>query len=243
MAQSRKKTNGSPRSRRIKPNSRQDNFARFRDLQCFAEAHDRLAQGWPCPEVARFVQDIKGEYKNVTRVGLINILKSYRKTIPKAQMAKHLAPKVAQRAVAVVEEGMDELVEMQKLYRLQMDRVDIDLKTERNINKLLPSMTQEIRTAREILHSYAQLKMDLGLSKRQLGKLDVDARVVAEAVVRYGDTVGEVISNPESRRKVLSLAQRLLSTAARETSDEAAAEAMIIDAVAEPVEEAAEVSE
>jgi hypothetical protein len=237
MVQSKKK-NGSPRSRRIKPTSRQESFVRLRDLKCFAEAHDRLAQGWPCPEVARFIQDLKGEYTNVTRVGLINILKNYRKTIPAAELAMHKVPKDVQRAVELVEEGMDELVEMQKLYRLQMNRVDIDMQTEAKINKLLPSMTQEIRTAREILNNYAQLKMDLGLSKRQLGKLDVDARVVAEAVVRYGDTVGEVIQNPESRRKVLGLAQRLLASAAKEVRSEKAAEAIVIDAVGTTVEPA-----
>jgi hypothetical protein len=98
-----------------------------------------------------------------------------------------------------------------------MDRVAIDFKTEQNIKKLLPSMTQEIRTAREILASAAQLKMDLGINDRKLGTVSVDATLMADVATRYADNPGvvKVLDSSESRRKVLAIAERLLSIAER----------------------------
>jgi hypothetical protein len=57
--------------------------------------------------------------------------------------------------------------------------------------------------------------MDLGLSKRHLGKMDVEARLLADVAVQYNKPeVQNVLANPQSRKKVLGLAERLMSRAA-----------------------------
>ena len=67
------------------------------------------------------------------------------------------------------------------------------------------------------------LKMDLGLSKRHLGQMDVEARLMADVAVRYNKPeVQNVLSNPQSRKKVLNLVERLMSRSATSLSEEMA---------------------
>lgn len=197
--------------------SRSTNFSGIRNLKCFKELHKRLVEeGQPAKLVAEWVQQERNEMTQYTVGTLTNMLTEYRYSIPAVQRAGPLN-QVFQKAVEEVKEGLDELDEMHRLYKVQMQRIEIDFQTEKNIKKLLPSMTQEIRTAREILSSAAQLKMDLGINQRNIGKVDVETTLMADVATRYADSpsVVRVLDSGESRRKVLGLAERLLAIADR----------------------------
>ncbi len=227
----------SKRSFRVRPQNRDTGHNRIRTLGCFQEVYDRILDGWPLTEIARFIQDVKKEAVDITRMGLVSALQDFRKTIPPAELTKKRMTPVYVEAAKTVEEGIDELVELEKLYKLQMRRIDIDVLNEKNIKKLLPTTGQEIRIAREVLSTYADLKMDLGLSKRHLGKMDVEARLLADVAVRYNKPeVQNVLANPQSRKKVLSLVERLMSKSAASLRDEAEAEATVITVPAEAAE-------
>lgn len=202
---------------RIRPVSRSTNFASVRNLKCFKELHKKLVEeGVSGRIVAAWVQDERNEMTHMTPASLVNLLTEYRMSIPATKRAGPLNI-VFEKSVAEVKAGLDELDEMHRLYKMQMERVGIDFQTEKNIKKLLPSMTQEIRTAREILSSAAQLKMDLGINDRKLGSVNVDATLMADVASRYADNPGvaKVLDSSESRRKVLAIAERLLSIAER----------------------------
>ena len=223
--------------RPIRPASRDTGHHRVRTLVCFQEVYDRILDGWPLSEVARFIHEVKKEALDLGRSGLVAALQDYRKTIPPAELVKKRLTPVFIEAAKEVEEGIDELQELEKLYKLQMGRISIDLKNEQNIKKLLPTTGQEVRVAREILSNYADLKMDLGLSKRHLGQMDVEARLMADVAVRYNKPeVQTVLSNPQSRKKVLSLVERLMSKSAGALPDEVVTVPEVIDAPVEPVE-------
>lgn len=222
------------RSFRVRPVSRDTGHHRVRTLLCFSEVYERILDGWPLTEIARFIQDVKKEATDLTRAGLVSALQDYRKTIPPAELTKKRLTPVYMEAAKEVEQGLDELAELEKIYRLQMDRIAIDLKNEQNIKKLLPTTGQEVRIAREILSTYADLKMDLGLSKRHLGQMDVETRLLADVAVRYNKPdVQTVLANPQSRKKVLSLVEHLMGSAAAQTAT-AEAPAEVVDAPAEP---------
>ena len=104
------------------------------------------------------------------RESLIQTLKEFRGSIPPAMRAARVMPKAILEAREEVEKGLDELAALEDLYALQTQRMNIDGEVEKKIGKLIPTMTQEVRVAREILQTYADLKMDLGLSKRHLGR-------------------------------------------------------------------------
>jgi hypothetical protein len=208
------------RSFRVPLRGREDGHQRIRTLLCFQEVYDRILDGWPLSEVARFIQEVRKESTDIARKGLLSALEDYRKSIPPAELTKRRLTCTYFNAAAEVEEGLDELKELEKLYKKQLKRIEIDIKNEENIKKLLPTTGQEFRIAREILSNYADLKMDLGLSKRHLGQVDVEARLLADVAVRYNKPeVQTVLSNPQSRKKVLSLVERLMSKSAGSLSD------------------------
>jgi hypothetical protein len=65
--------------------------------------------------------------------------------------------------------------------------------------------------AREVLGAYADLKMDLGLSNRVGESVDVNVNITTD-VSRYGKkSVENVMNDPEKRRKVLNMAERMLA--------------------------------
>jgi hypothetical protein len=207
MAAKPKSTN----KKRINPTKRDTGFKLLRAMKCFQTVHEYLCEGMLAREVARYIQEDCREYKQAKRSTLETVLNNYRNTIPPAQLIKRRMPKLFHKVATEVNNKLDELEEYEKLYKMQMERINVDFQTEKKINKLMPTMTQEIRVAREILSSYADLKMDLGLSKRHLGQVDVDTRIIADISAKYEtEVVGHVVSKPESRRKLMQLADKLL---------------------------------
>lgn len=202
-----------PKPRRIRPVSRETRFLRLRGLKCFKELHQRLLEGWAPSKVAQFVQEDRKEYTDIGRASLETQLSEYRASLPPGEVVKERLPRFHAEQAEKVEKGFDELAEMEKLYDMQLKRIEIDAKIERGVGKLMPSMTQEIRTAREILSGIAQLKMDLGVNERHLGKMEVEAQVVQDVTKNYDPNVGKVMEKPESRRKLLGLAERFMSLA------------------------------
>ena len=188
----------------------------LRKLACFPEIHKRLIQEGQSLRTVRSWLREERLLPELSDENLLKQLQDYRTSVPAAEKAKPLNI-VVERAAEEIRKGLDELAEMERLYVLQMERIDIDFKNEKNIKKLLPTMTQEIRTAREILSASAQLKMDLGLDERHLGKVDVEATLLADVAEKYADSpaVAQVLDSGESRRKVLGLAERLLAIADR----------------------------
>jgi hypothetical protein len=168
--------------------------------------------GWSSADVVRMIQD---EYKELNHLSTSYVKKMvdlYRKEIPPSELALTTTnTKVAGRARRAVNNGLDELNELERLYRLQMKRVEIDVGNEEKINKLFPTTGREIFVAMKLLKQSADLKMDLGLLKRQLGEVSVVGENAAEISSRYNDeTVGQVLTDPDSRRKVFGMVTTLL---------------------------------
>jgi hypothetical protein len=202
---------------KTKPVSRATKSVALRNLKCFPELHKRLIdQGQSLRATAKWLREEQGVLTEMSNEALVKALQDYRASVPAAQRAKPMNV-VVERAAEEISKGMDELKEMERLYEMQMARIEIDFQTEKNIKKLLPTMTQEIRTAREILSASAQLKMDLGLNERHLGKVDVETTLLSDVAEKYADSpaVAKVLDDGESRRKVLGLAERLLAIADR----------------------------
>lgn len=189
-------------------------FAKLKALSCFQEVHKRLAGGSTLASVAKFVQHDRGEYTSVSEASLMAVLSEYRSSLAPSEKLPSNSPPM-QKAAKRLESGLDELAELERLYAIQMERLYIDFGTEKKIGKLIPTMTQEVRVAREILDNYAKLKMDLGLTEKHLGKAEVEVNVAAELTAKYGGSVVQkVIDNPASGRKVLAIAERFLALSA-----------------------------
>lgn len=160
----------------------------------------------------------------------MQVLQRYRDSIPPAQLMRRALPKEFEDAKKQVDDGLNALDELRDLYRLQMKRVAIGWNNEQNIKILLPTMTQEIRVARELLSGIADLEMDLGLATRAADEVNVNVNVSAD-LGRYGKkSIETVMNDPERRRKVLNVAERMLALPGR--LDKSTPSAEVIDATA-----------
>jgi len=203
----------------VRPVSRAARFERLRSLRCFDLVQERVKQGWPLAEVARYIQEDHQEALDTPRTALMAILKQFRASLPPGQLVEQRLPQVFQEAVARIETSLDEVVEMETLYALQMQRVRMDFETEKKINKLLPSMTSEIREARQILESVANLKMELGLKQRAATEhtmsMEIDGQLEGDLAQHFGSAAAKkVLTDAESRRKVSGIVERFLKLSA-----------------------------
>lgn len=189
-------------------------MTKFRAMKCFPEVHQHILEGWTPLEVAKFIQDDRKEYTDATRGTVVNNVKEYRASLPPGELIARRMPAVFNDAAKKLKEGVDEVQELEWLTRFQKRRLKIDGTTERKINKLLPSMTQEVRAHVEVLRTLSSVKMDLGLNKRHLGSIEVDATVVAGVVDKYGtSSVAKVLQNSASRQKVMGIAEKFMALA------------------------------
>jgi hypothetical protein len=200
------------------PKSRAPRFQRFRALDCFEEAHQMLLDGLPPQHVADFIQEECQEYTDVTRESLGVILCGYRGELPLEDKVPVL-PQHLQRSIAKARKGLHELNEMEDLYRLQRARVDIDAELERNINKLLPTTAQEVRVALDILDKSARIKLDLGIAKAVYGGKEESDPIENLTARVEDDGVRKVLENPESRLRLMGLADKLVSLAGEKKID------------------------
>jgi predicted metal-dependent hydrolase len=189
-------------------------------------------------ELARYIQDERREYRDVTRPSLVNMLHKYRATFPPGSLIAKRLPKVFSKAAEQVRKGVDEVKELEELVLLQKKRLKIDSGTEKKIGKLLPTTVQEVRALREVLSTLKDVKMDLGLSKRHLGELSVDTTLIAGVIGCYGSpSVAKVMQNAQSRQKVLGVAERFLALAAASEDSEivdSSGEVIDVEPVASP---------
>jgi hypothetical protein len=202
---------------KAKPPGRSAQFKKLRSLACYQEVYERICAGWPLAQVARFIQEERREYTEISRRGLEQQLTEFRKQMPPGDLVQKRFPEVFDKAKEKVEQSIDELAELEELYRIQMHRIGVDFATEKGIRKLLPSMTAEIREARSILKDLADLKLEMGVLGRAPKGVDVNVGVEVEATLaegvmaQFGDeAVQKVLQDPESRRKVMGVVERFL---------------------------------
>lgn len=208
-------TNATAKKRKtanIRPIHRETRHVFLRGLSCFKELHAKLLEGWTAQELARLIQE-RGEGEDLSEQALQFRVREYRDDLPPGVLATKRASHAIGNAHQKLREGLDELHEMEELYRLQMERLNIDFTHEKNMKKLLPTVTQEIRTAREILSNIADLKMDLGMTDRHLGTLGVNASLADQLAGFDNPKIAAVFASAERRQRLLTVATALVKKA------------------------------
>ncbi len=211
-----KAKDSSKRRPRIRPKSRElkkTGLAKLRNCRCFEEVDRRLRLGWSSMELTKFVRDENGECTDITEAYVRKLIDQHRLSIPPADLSlTSTNAKVVKNAAQKMSNGLSELAELEKLYDIQKSRIDISFTNEQGMQMLLPSTGREVFYAMKILKQSADLKASLGLTKMHLGTVEVTGHRAAEIGDRYGsDAIGGVIADPDSRRKLLNLTDRLLA--------------------------------
>ena len=190
--------------------------------------------GWTAKALATAIQDEFGELGDLARGTVQRLVEDYRKTIPPMELSAACPTSVVGRnATRKVAEGLNELKELERLYSMQMERIEIDFTNEKTIKKLFPNTGREVFVAMKLLKQSADLKMDLGLAKRQLGTVELTGEKAVVIGERYGEEAAKVLTDPESGRKVLQLAQRLAQLGLNANVDSVIDPTKVIDVASE----------
>lgn len=182
-------------------------FAKLRRMKCWPEVERRIKAGYPLKDIGRYIQDDREEYTNVRPKSLEKELSKYRDSLPAGEVVARHMPDAFMKKMKEFEEGTDELVYLDKLMGMQMERLEKMMEQLRKIDIWLPSqnMPRELDVARKLAYSRSQLKMDLGLSKRDMGKLTLESELVERAREKWGHEVAQTVSDPDSRKKVIDI--------------------------------------
>lgn len=200
-------------------------YARLKNLSCFKEVKRMLLEGYPVPEIVKFIQEDQKEYTDVTSEHLTQLLYRFRKEeIKPAEIGIRRMPKAFLDMWKAVEKKIPEIRELLWLYNLQKERIGIDVTTEKNIKKLFATTHREIQTAAQLLRNLVDMKMDLGIKERDLGKLTIDGDLIPmlqnEAARLNLPELERVGLDPESRRRVLDLVEFLMRLGNNDKFDE-----------------------
>jgi len=199
------------RSRAPRPKSKPaGKHARLRLLDCFPELQAKFKRGYPPTEIAEWLQETKMECTDISRESLITSLHRYKKDLGPIPLASPVVPEVVAAAEEKIAKGLDELEELEKIFELQMCRVNIGHQFEKNSKILNRFINQEVALAAQILQKRHNIKMDLGYDGgRDLGTLNIRPELVDNLRDRHGEEVVDAMGDAEARGRALSIARSL----------------------------------
>ena len=150
--------------------TRNDAYALLKELPYFDEIDSRIKANISVKEVARWIQEDRGGRLDVTREGLEKQLFRYKRNLLPGEVAEK-QPMFFQKQIEKLERGVDEIEELEKLYLLQLHRMDRCIKAEDAADELSGSTRPEIRLAVDILSKMVEKKAQLGLIEHEPKKI------------------------------------------------------------------------
>ena len=197
-------------------------FKRIKKLRCFQEVYERVCAGYPIPDVARYIQEEQGEYLDVTRPSLCEMIRDWaaREIVPVDLIAARL-PHMVVKATKEFGERLEDLRRLEVSYQVALYRLDLAHGEERRTGRINPQVDKHLKSVVEIVRQMHDIKMDLGLTgSRDLGTLTVSAERLEEIRTRYGDGAARAFADPVQRAQVLGLLKRVKRLAGREDLEE-----------------------
>jgi hypothetical protein len=143
------------------------------------------------------------------RIDALQVFADNRKYVPSA-----FAKQIYERAI---KDGIEELVELEAMYRTQRHRVDRLVEIETAQNGYIEGIAKEMSLATDTLMKRVAVKEKLGL-------IDGDSKFRDQLDIKgYSENTTEVLSNPESRHRVIALIERIKRNEEKKQKEESAA--------------------
>jgi hypothetical protein len=205
-------------------------FAKLRGLRCFNIIDKMIRDGYALTQVAEFIQVESGEYTDVQRDSLSELLRNYRSSLPPAEIVSIHQSRNFLDAARNLKDGVKVLDELEYLYRLQKLRIEHFVGKEEETGVMTKAMSREMDSARMLVDKIHTVRLDLGMDERHLGTLTIQAEAIAAAEERYGGRVAEVLRNPEKRRRVLTVLEAVTSKRQLQSGEEVIQAEVVSDA-------------
>lgn len=201
----------------IKPTSRPTEFKELSELppEVLAEVKSKLTEGISTYQVADFIHK-QGHCLDHEVAALARELRRWaNKAIPLIERVLYHKPGSVKRMLQRVEGMTEEIEQFCDLIQIQRDRIEKALVFEANLQGMpVKDLTDMIEKTGNLVEKVAQLKMDLGLAKRDPTRISLEADVVARVTAKVKDpSLMAVLQNPASRAKLYDIAQRIIGAA------------------------------
>lgn len=188
-------------------------------LTAIDDVDEMLLEGMAVGDVAKFIQLGLGELDDVNERTLANELGNYRKTLDgkvsesKREALAEMVPKdifgcrrpgvMARDQYRAQREGIDRMIELESLYLAQRDRIDALILQEQSMGELCAGTDRAVVAAAKLLEQHSREEQQL-FDRAQGGpsheKLNIHG---------YSEETAEVLAKPDSRRRVISIVERL----------------------------------
>jgi len=183
----------------------------LKELPFVDEIDLMIKNGFTDAYIVEHIQQEKHALLNYPRDQLIGTIQKYRDELPPSKVAALAMPSQFISKMKQFNQGVDVLGELNDLYHLHRERVNIAVEIERQEQMLLPGTVKEIAQALEILKVIGEMQMNLGLTERHLGTIGIDANIMAVIDQEIDRDSKDALQNPENRRKILELVDNLSS--------------------------------
>lgn len=205
----------------------EEKWGKLRAMRCWPEVEARLQTEFPVTMLVAWIQDDQEEYTHVTPESLRVMLLNYRKEvlIPKKREEVSLEPAPATTptpATASIPEGVDEVAELGELYLEQKARFQEMRDMEKKLGFASPATGAAIRDMRATLLARAELKVKLGIVGPERPKTaeELEKEKKDEPLSeKYGAGAAEVIKDPMSRGRVISIFRQMSSLRKHDKED------------------------
>jgi len=193
-------------------------FARIKGLRCHTEVIERLVAGYPCPDVARYIQEEEGEFLDVGRKSLCEMLRRYvNEEVAEADLISPRLPHLLIKASKEFGDRMEDLRRLERTYEVALYRIDLAHGRERRTGDIDAGVDKQMKVLIDLVAQMHAIKMDLGLTgSRDLGTLTVSAERLTEIRDRYGENAAKAFADPVQRAQVLGLLKRVMRLSGRE---------------------------
>jgi hypothetical protein len=166
-------------------------------LTAIDDVDEMLLEGMSARDVAKFIQLGLAELTDVKEQTLVNELGKY-------NIFGCRRPGVMARdQYRTQRQGIDRMIELESLYLAQRDRVDALMLQEQTEGELCAVTDRAVVAAAKLLEQHCREEQQL-LDRAQGGpaheKLEIHG---------YSEETAEVLAKPDSRRRVISIVERL----------------------------------
>lgn len=188
------------------------------ELPIIEEINSRLLNDWTLSATADYVQQ-QGYLVEVPKSSLMTTLGKYRADLPPdmvndAKFKKAVALEKERLEQNISSPLLDNILELEKLYMLQVERISGGRTLEKNLKMLMPGMANEIKLAKDLIETHAEIQQKMGIMKvRSAPPVTLPEPPPPPEELQASKETQEVLDNEDSRKKVIELAQKLLISA------------------------------
>ena len=190
---------------------RPDYVRQIRGLHCFEDVREMIILGVPVVEVARKVHSL-GELKNLKINTLEMQLRHYKATIPKWLIAARQSENLPVQYLEVkkASEAIEVFTELTSLYEMIKERLQIGMRVDRKFEIVTPHLEKTFMVAAGILDKIREMKERNWVAQEDQRVVNAPTKSLDWSKIYSSGSVAKVMADPESRSRVIKVAERLM---------------------------------